>query len=320
MKCLYFVAVGTLDELLWKLLEKKFRDLGEFVEGKEKMKIVVHKVFRGEKDLHSMFKTDEAETVSETLDLEKNEEDSECGSFLDLEKDLEQDIAMLGKEELTMILPEGEEDEIGVDGKPFANGQKDNVPGITDRGRSEDEAIVLLSDDEDEKVPAAPNQNASPSGPEADSPNVSSSDHQATEAAQQPVPRTFESCFAGSLPRCRFYNLLFVGPSYGIQLVIYNGRAVVGKKIDPTYTKPAIGDILVAVNGSTIPLLREISVLSAYLKAEKMKAPVELTFAEDEGFADFFNTNLLLAQEAKKRSAQQASQGAGEVIELLDDD
>ncbi|OEU20498.1 hypothetical protein FRACYDRAFT_179877, partial [Fragilariopsis cylindrus CCMP1102] len=34
VKCLYFVATGTLDVLLWDLLEKKFRDLGEFVEGK----------------------------------------------------------------------------------------------------------------------------------------------------------------------------------------------------------------------------------------------------------------------------------------------
>ena len=29
MNCLYFVAKGTLDDVLWKLLEKKFRDLGK---------------------------------------------------------------------------------------------------------------------------------------------------------------------------------------------------------------------------------------------------------------------------------------------------
>jgi SNF2 family DNA or RNA helicase len=29
VRCLYFVAKGTLDEVLWKLIEKKFRDLGE---------------------------------------------------------------------------------------------------------------------------------------------------------------------------------------------------------------------------------------------------------------------------------------------------
>lgn len=29
VRCLYFIARGTLDEILWKLIEKKFRDLGE---------------------------------------------------------------------------------------------------------------------------------------------------------------------------------------------------------------------------------------------------------------------------------------------------
>lgn len=28
--CLYMVAKGTLDEVLWQLLEKKFQDLGTF--------------------------------------------------------------------------------------------------------------------------------------------------------------------------------------------------------------------------------------------------------------------------------------------------
>ena len=53
--CLYFVASGTLDDPLWRLLEKKFRDLGEFVEGMEKQKIVVHKTYHGTKELDAMF-------------------------------------------------------------------------------------------------------------------------------------------------------------------------------------------------------------------------------------------------------------------------
>lgn len=34
VNCLYFAAKGTLDDVLWQLIEKKFQDLGEFVEGK----------------------------------------------------------------------------------------------------------------------------------------------------------------------------------------------------------------------------------------------------------------------------------------------
>ena len=42
VKCLYLIARGTLDEILWKLVEKKFRALGEFVEGKGKA-LAVHR-------------------------------------------------------------------------------------------------------------------------------------------------------------------------------------------------------------------------------------------------------------------------------------
>ena len=43
MKCLYFVAKGNI---LWKkLFEKNFRELIEFVESKEKLKMVVDHTF-----------------------------------------------------------------------------------------------------------------------------------------------------------------------------------------------------------------------------------------------------------------------------------
>eukprot|EP00957_Ditylum_brightwellii_P208032 15355580-Ditylum_brightwellii.AAC.1 len=45
VRCVYFQTRDTLDEILWRLIEKKFRALGEFVEGKEKQKIVVHKTY-----------------------------------------------------------------------------------------------------------------------------------------------------------------------------------------------------------------------------------------------------------------------------------
>ncbi|KAL3816466.1 hypothetical protein ACHAXA_009891 [Cyclostephanos tholiformis] len=43
VRCLYFIGKGTLDEVLWKLIEKKFRALGEFVEGKEDMGIALER-------------------------------------------------------------------------------------------------------------------------------------------------------------------------------------------------------------------------------------------------------------------------------------
>ena len=43
VRCLYFIGKGTLDEVLWKLIEKKFRLLGEFVEGRENMDIALER-------------------------------------------------------------------------------------------------------------------------------------------------------------------------------------------------------------------------------------------------------------------------------------
>merc|ERR1711966_170118 len=44
VQCTYFHAKGSLDDLLWKLVEQKYRDLGEFVEGKEKVEMTVNAV------------------------------------------------------------------------------------------------------------------------------------------------------------------------------------------------------------------------------------------------------------------------------------
>ena len=41
VRCLYFIGRGTLDDVLWKLIGKKYRDLGAFVEGKENMDIAL---------------------------------------------------------------------------------------------------------------------------------------------------------------------------------------------------------------------------------------------------------------------------------------
>jgi len=49
--CLFYWLGGALSillQILWKLVEKKFRDLGEFVEGKDNLNIVVHNYYEDE--------------------------------------------------------------------------------------------------------------------------------------------------------------------------------------------------------------------------------------------------------------------------------
>ena len=145
----------------------------------------------------------------------------------------------------------------------------------------------------------------------------------ANSSLHQTSTRTFFSIF-GSMPRCRHYNLVFDGPTYGVKLVLFKGRVIVGKKFDPTYAKPVVGDILVAVNGAIVPLIQDIRALSSRLKELKERSSVVLTFAEDNEFIEYFNIELEKAQQeiAAKRMevAKKSSQSAGEVIELLDDD
>jgi hypothetical protein len=348
VKCLYFVAVGTLDELLWKLLEKKFRDLGEFVEGREKMKIVVNKTYKGEKDLHTMFRADEDDPIAEMLDVENVSGDAtNAENFFGLEEDLESDIVMLAKEELTMIMPEGDDDEVEATSKFEAGTQQqpNNVASLPQSnnvaGASEEDAITLLSDDEDEKPAATSSGIASKAAPiTISSTNTPTNIQPQAQPKQSINSNNFAQAFQ-SLPNCKFFKILFEGPSYGIQLIMSFGRVIVGRKVDAAYKKPAVGDILVAVNGRPVPMLNsDIAPISNLLKRYMTTSSVELTFAEDEGFAKNFvegvNAEHRKQMEVKKQrrmeleqqirrnqgetGQQKSSQRSGEVIELLDDD
>lgn len=75
VRCLYFIARGTLDEILWKLIEKKFRDLGEFVEGRENMDIALERELEDDEDAEILKAADSKkrkaqDDVSDLFDLE----------------------------------------------------------------------------------------------------------------------------------------------------------------------------------------------------------------------------------------------------------
>jgi SWI/SNF-related matrix-associated actin-dependent regulator 1 of chromatin subfamily A len=97
--CLYFVMKGTLDKLLWKLIENKCQILGEFVEGKEKMKIVVTKMYHSKNELLKLIQT------PNLTDFDKGDTFSEA-SLSDIEEigsDIEHEIEQLGCSEQMML-------------------------------------------------------------------------------------------------------------------------------------------------------------------------------------------------------------------------
>jgi hypothetical protein len=316
VECLYFVAVGTLDEILWKLLENKFQDLGEFVEGKEKLKLVIERIYHGVKELHSIFGA--PLEVENGGDAGNGETEGEDGTPLEVDLDLQKDIEALGKEELTMLLPaDADEEELEMFTRPELGNAASSEP--TDiLGKSEEDAI-LLSDDDEEESPAQPDNNSSAVVPDG----AKSEDLNKHLFFNQGV---FDSRV--KLPNCRHYTMLFSGPEYGIEFEIFEKRAVVSRKRVLGSTKPAVGDILAAINGNQVPLLNALPEIVHFLKKViRERPPVRLTFVEDKEFGEVFHdmvkqsTNAILAEQRRVASLRpKPKQEIGEVIDLLDDD
>jgi hypothetical protein len=320
------VAEGTLDVLLWDLLEKKFRDLGEFVEGKEKMKIVVHKTYDSIEELKSMFSTfdkGDFDVIVEEHEHKGRIRDEE--GLIKLEDDLQQDITQLAQEEMVMISAgiEGEDDD---GGDPNTNGETMNEVGRAGPGQSEDDAICIIDDDNDD------DDNDNPEVKMVTEADLLASipDEKKTEDKPErvksltavPSPTIYD--FSKALRRSRLYSQTFEGNAFGIQLFTFNGRMVIAQNTNNNgSTKPAVGDILVSVNGKQIVFGCNLHHLLSLMKTALTEGPVELNFVEDQEFAEFFQTTvmpMLRARETAARRPHPMIEDKNGIIELLDDD
>jgi len=326
VNCLYFVATGTLDDLLWKLLEKKFKDLGEFVEGQEKQKIVVHKTYHGTKDLDSMFVIPDGEGSDEDVNFDDESDDEENKEILKLEHDLEGDIALLGKEELTMMKGENDDDD-GADEPALqdSKGEPEHVAGGTE------EEAILLSDDEADAAPQPSTRQESQDPEKKTTPGAQPDKPQSAEAgAEESGDKTSTETGTGldtrkPLQSCRGYSTVFEGDGYGIKLFIHEGRAVVGGKFFAGgHEKPEVGDSLVAVNGQRLPFMQNLTQISDFMRSSLKRGPVELTFVEIPALKDFVlrqaEMHRKLYEEMRTKLAKPITTGPEDVIDLLDDD
>jgi hypothetical protein len=85
-------------------------------------------------------------------------------------------------------------------------------------------------------------------------------------------------------------------------------------------SKPATGDILVQINGIDVPLNFSMQKATNYMQENILRGPVELVFAEDETFYQYFqlcqkktDTNTLPA------TGPMSLMTNGDLIEILDD-
>jgi len=303
VKCLYFVAKGTLDELLWKLLENKFESLGEFVEGKEKMKMVVNKTYHSTHELLKTVAPDDAlDSEGELSDLLESELD--VSNVQEIDSDLEHEIEELGKEEEQILKAAADNDgsDPESDAKPAARVEKKDTVGTT-----EDEAICL-SDDDDDEVEVVP---VAPAGPQAEKSadgEVEATSEEIVPAAKKPL-----NILTASFPGLRLYRLLFIGARYGLNFALIEGRMVVSGQNDARtqefgpQARPHVGDVLVQLGTYIVPLTPLASdmsrIVNALRNAKNLGQNVQLTFAEDSTITDYAK-EVLAEREKDQRDAQ----------------
>ena len=335
VNCLYFVARETLDDVLWKLIEKKFRDLGEFVEGQEKLKLVIDKEYRGAKELQSaLFHVEDDGSDDEDGPTDTTNVDRE----LEFDADLVHDIEEMGEEEERMLrLSEDPDDDIGgeVDvSHPLEPDMKMAAREPTfersaSKGLTEDDAIAL-SDDEDGAASTKPSINGTALAEHSlNSKQLATSEIHATGTSMNtddPID---------ILEGCRLYRIIFPDTRLGLEITIHNYRIVVASVTEERMkrlgqdSKPSVGDILVAIAGSALKPTNNLEGILQYLKSVLKHPPTEFMFAEAPRFVAGFKwqtdqskvmSKIPDAALAPVPRPPPPSSSSSALIELLDDE
>jgi len=162
--CLYIIAMGTLDELLWKLIEKKFTEIGEFVEGQENLKIVVHRTY-DDNEMKSIFyereneannvkisdnesRAGEKEREDELTTMENLTESKECMEYLADTQIIQNEINNLAMEEEKSLMKLHDDDIEDID--DCESRTKSVLPLSQEVTKCAEHVVVCLSDDEEE--------------------------------------------------------------------------------------------------------------------------------------------------------------------------
>lgn len=231
VRCLYFIGRGTLDEVLWKLVEKKFRDLGEFVEGKENMGIALERELEDDEE-DQILKHDEEDSDGENGGKRKRKAQDVFGDLIDAD-DLEKEIEEIGQEEMKKGKNAEESEEM------------DTAIEAVECKATSTRVIELLDDDAEDD--------------DENKPRTTISDIRELYRSSGVLARLKIDPDV-QFDKMRIYSLQYPGPAYGLIMVACNGRVVVkshhssaasvtgnGEKI------PKIGSIIMGVNGRLLP-------------------------------------------------------------------
>ncbi len=237
VRCLYYIAKATLDEILWKLIEQKFREIGEFVDGKENMGIALERELDDGEDEAILKLDDDDDGVTK----KRKSKDMFSEEVIDTDDpELRREIEELCFEEEDMFdsTNEKEEDELDDDDKASAE-SSDNVSAsgrVTDPVEltPSETVIEILDEDDDTDIKSL---------------KFSQVRELHLESGVLGAPSIGPQVRFDNL---RIYSINYHGPSYGFMLVQFHGRIVVKSHHLPNKF-PTIGAILVGVNGVLIP-------------------------------------------------------------------
>jgi len=322
--CLYIIAMGTLDELLWKLIEKKFTEIGEFVEGQENLKIVVHRTY-DDNEMKSIFyerenevknvkisdiesRAGEKEREDELTTMENLTESKKCMEYLADTQIIQNDINNLAMEEEKSLMKLQDDDIEDID--DCESRIKSVLPlsqGVT---KCAEHVVVCLSDDEDE---VDEDKNTIVNRP------TQFVDMNKKQLNGEILPSL--STLNIQMPDLRLYRMYFQGPSYKITMFFFEGRIIIANKEGQENTKPSFGDILVQVNDVQIVYSTTLNDVMQMLRRAMMTPPVQLIFGEDNSFRTFLRQHIDKSRSLKVKGKvkQNKTQTAAKVIEILDD-
>jgi len=314
VRCLYFIARGTLDEILWKLIEKKFRDLGEFVEGRENMDIALERELEEDEDAE-ILKVEAAHNP----DSKKRKSQDDVSDFFDLEDaGIKEEISELVHEEEDMLRVKGEEDDDELDTEEkttkhsLASNKLETKPSTAGSSKT---LAICLSDEEEREDKSLTVQELR--------------DLYKQSGVNIAALRLDHSVRFNDL---KIYKMQFRGQRYGFNMLYFKGRAIVKEALD---TGTHVGAIIVAV-GRWVFRQESFDQIRQRMKNEMANnSPVTLTFADDSEFIALIKEEIIprcpkmpnqrgappAVQRAPIQQPQQPVQPRpSETIDLLDDD
>jgi len=272
VRCVYFVARESLDELLWKLIQKKFMELGEFVEGQGNQNMIVHH------DYH-----DENEAMKSWFMDDPNSDDDKLLSSLSSSFDFGDD------EEIRLCIEALVRDD-DVDENEINTVQ---MQPVLHSSASTDKCIDLLeiSDDEDTKTSSRTSQ-----------PVIQ------TLLRSENFLKEVNAILPKALfPDLRLYRYYFPR-NFDLGLQFVCGRFVNTRSYSDSCGKncrPGIGDVIVGFQGRIFGVVRQgehaTKILSIIHATFQSQPYVEVIFGEDKAcrsLLEMYNKQALVSRDA----------------------